>query len=272
MKRKSHLPEAERARATRRLAAPLIAAGVSVVSGAADAGDFYLRTGIGLDWPAATTFTDRNCSSASPAALYGCGKGGDGAPYRSVGGFGTAAVLEVGLGYAAAPAVRLEALFEHRPRLAYEGRANFLEPGRRQSVAAKLSSLSGMLAAYVDLPVLGLPSLGPLGPFIGGGVGAVRTRIGQTRMTFPRTTTIVPGASRTGFAWMATAGVAATLGERTTLDLAWRYTDLGSVHTGRGEGRVVWRDDSREPLPLDLAPTRSKLRSHGLRLSLRYAF
>ena len=70
---------------------------------------------------------------------------------------------------------------------------------------------------------------------------------------------------------MVTAGVATALSERTTLDLAWRYTDLGAIHTGRGEGRVVWRDGSREPLPLDLAATRAKLRSHGLRLSLRYA-
>ena len=272
MKRKPDLFQTLRAYATwRRLSAAVIVTGVSIVSGTVGAGDFYLRAGIGFDRPADTTFTDRDCSSTSPAALYGCGRGGDGAPYRSLGDFGTAVALEVGLGYAAA-AVRLEALAEYRSHFSFEGRANFLEPGRRQSVAADLSTLSGMLAAYVDLPALGLLALGPFAPFIGAGVGAVSTRIGETRMTFPRTTTIVPGARRTDFAWMATAGVAATLSERTTLALAWRYTDLGSVHTGRGEGRVVWHDGRREPLPLDLAGTRAKFRSHGLRLSLRYAF
>ena len=70
---------------------------------------------------------------------------------------------------------------------------------------------------------------------------------------------------------MATAGVAVALGERVTLDLAWRYSDLGEVRTPRGPGRVVWRDGSREPLPLDLAPTRARLRGHGVRLSFRYA-
>ena len=70
---------------------------------------------------------------------------------------------------------------------------------------------------------------------------------------------------------MVTAGVAAPLGERVTVDLAWRYTDLGAVHTGRGAGRVMWRVGSREPLPLDLSETRAKLAGHGLRLSLRYA-
>ena len=91
-------------------------------------------------------------------------------------------------------------------------------------------------------------------------------------MTFPATTTTVPGESRTGLAWMATAGVSAALNERVSLDLAWRYSDLGEVRTARGPGRVVWRDGSREPLLLELAPTKARLKGHGVRLSLRYAF
>ena len=138
-----------------RLGAALIAAGTSIGSGTAGAGDFYLRAGAGLDRPAETAFTDLDCSSVSPAALYGCGRGGDGAPYRSRGGFGTAPVLEFGLEYAAASAVLLEALAEYRPRFAFEGRANFLVSGRRQSVEANLSSLSALLVACIDLPRAG---------------------------------------------------------------------------------------------------------------------
>ena len=200
-----------------RLAVALIAAGTTILCGAASAGDVYLRAGIGLDRPTETTFTDGDCSSASPAALYGCGQGSDGAPYRSRGEFGTPPVLEAGLGYAATPAIRIEALIEYRPRLAFDGRANFLEPEREQSVMADLSSLSAMLAGYIDLPGLGLPKLGPLVPFVGAGAGWVRTRIEEMHMTFPRTTTVVPGASRTGFGWMVAAGVSASLGERVTL-------------------------------------------------------
>ena len=77
--------------------------------------------------------------------------------------------------------------------LAFDGRANFLATARRQSVVAKLSSLTAMVAAYVDLPGLGLPRLGPLEPFVGAGVGAARTWVGERRMTFPATTTIVHG-------------------------------------------------------------------------------
>ena len=50
------------------------------------------------------------------------------------------------------------------------------------------------------------------------------------------------------------------------------YTDHGAIETASGEGRVVWRDESREPLQLDLMETKAHLRSHGLSVSLRYAF
>ena len=102
--------------------------------------------------------------------------------------------------------------------------------------------------------------------------GAAHTRIEKTTMTFPATTTTVPGGSRTGLAWMATAGASAALKERVSLNLAWRYSDLGEVRTAGRPGRVVWRDGSREPLPLDLVPTKARLKGHGVGLSLRYAF
>ena len=159
-----------------------------------------------------------------------CGAGGDGAPYRSVGDFGTAIPVELGLGYTMTSTARLEVLVEYRPAFAFRGRANFLSPESRQSVAADLSSFAGMVAAYIDLPGAGVPKIGPFGRFVGAGLGVAHTRIGQTRMTFPATTTIVPGAGRTDLAWMVTAGVAAALGERVTVDLAWRYTDLGAAH------------------------------------------
>ena len=97
------------------------------------AGDVYLRTGVGLDRSVETEFTDRNnCSSTSPAALYGCGLGHDGEPWRSVGDFGTAGVFELGFGYTDTPVHRFELLVEYRPHLAFHGRANFLPQDRQQ--------------------------------------------------------------------------------------------------------------------------------------------
>ena len=232
--------------------------------------DVYLRTGLDLSRPADTYFTDADCASLVPAALYGCGVGGDGAPLRSVGDVGPVAGVEFGLGYAVAPAVRLEALLTYRPRFTFDGHANFLAPDREQSVSVDLSSLSGILAVYVDLRGLGVRPLGPLSPFVGGGLGAARVVSGETRMTFPKTRTLVPGTRRTGLTWRLTAGLGMSWGERATLDLAWRYTNAGVIETGAGPGRAEWLDGSRDPVGLDLAPTQAPLRSHGLHLSLRY--
>lgn len=232
---------------------------------------FYLRAGFVADGSAPTRFTDADCSSTTPAALYGCENGIDGAPLSSRGDFGTTGGLDLGLGYEIAPALRLEALVQHHPRIPFEGHTNFLQTTDRQDVSAELSTLTGMLAAYVDLTALGLPRAGPFAPFVGAGAGVARLRIGDTHMEFARTRTVVPGGRRTGFSWMATAGVAVALDDRLTLDLAWRYTDYGSVETGEATGRIEFRD-GRPPIPLPLARTGAELRRHGLTASLRYAF
>ena len=239
-------------------------------SGAAASGRNYLRAGVGLDWSEKARFRDKDCMS--PRNLYGCGTGPNGAPFSSHGDFGTMLGFEVGLGYVAAPFLRLEGAVQHRPSVRFEGRANFLEADRRQDVTADMSVDSVIFSAYLDLPGLGLPRLGSFSPFVGAGTGLSRIEIEETRQEYPKTTTIVPGGRRFNLAWMLTAGVASPVGKAVTLDLAWRYTDFGMVETGRGRGYVVWRDGSRDPLELDSAETRARLSSHGIWASLRYAY
>ena len=241
-------------------------------SGPTAPADFYFRAGAVLDWPRETRFKDEDCSSSSPAALYGCGNGIDGAPLSSLGDFEARAGFELGVGYAVASALRLEAVLQYRPNFSFEGRANFIQTTGRQAVSADLSSLSGLLVAYLDLPELGLPRLGPFSPFLGAGGGLSRIKVDDTRMEFPKTATLVPGEQQVNLSWMLTAGLAASLGEKVTIDLAWRYTDYGAVKTDRAQGRIVWHDGRRNPLEIDLARTRAKLRGHGLTVSLRYAF
>lgn len=240
-----------------------------MVAGSVEAGDYYARAGIGISQPTESSFTDRDCSSESPAALYGCGLGGDGKPYRSHGAFETVATAEVGLGRVGST-VRLEVLVDYSRGFRFDGNENFLEPGRQQSVVADVSSLSGMVAAYVDVPGSVLSKLGSWQIFVGAATGMARNRIGKTRMTFPATTT-VPGGDWSGFAWMVMAGVERPLNDRARLELSWRYSDLGEVRTHRGPGNVVWRDGHREPLPLDLAETRADLCGHAVRVAPRYA-
>ena len=250
----------------------VLAAGWPLFDSAARADDFYLRAGIGLDGSEDTRFRDKSCASTSPAALYGCGTGNDGAPLSALGDFGTMAGFELGVGRAVAPALRLEAVLQHRPSFSFKGRANFVQTTAGQSVSADLSALSGMNAAHVDLPRAGLRKFGPFSPFVGGGAGVSRIDIGETRMDFPRTATIVPGGQRIGFARMLTAGVGIALTEAVIVDLAYRYTNSGAAETGRATGRIVWHDGSRKPLELNLAETRARVSAQGIWVSLRYMF
>ena len=250
----------------------LLALAVAGWPGVAVAEGFYVRGGVGVDWSGGTAFTDVDCASATPAALYGCGTGNDGAPTRSKGDFGRIGAVEVGLGRSFAGPLRLEAAVSYRPDFDFDGRANFSQTQARQPVTAEASSVSVLLAGYFDLQEGGLPMFGGVRPFIGAGLGVARLKIETLRMGFPRTQTLVPGATHTELAWMVTAGAAIPLGERTTLDVAWRYRDSGDMETGQDIGQVVWRDGSRAPLEIDLAKTRAKLASHGIQLSLRRRF
>ena len=251
-----------------------LTAAFPVLSGTAVADAVYLRAGVGLDRSSDARFADVDCATHG---LYGCGAGTDGAPYGTLGDFGAITGVEIGIGYRAAAGLRIEGLVQSRPRVTYAGRANFLAPDRRQSVSADLSVLSGLAAAYVDLAELGVAGLGHLRPFVGGGAGVSRIALDETTMTFPRTMTLVPAGLRTSVAWMAAAGLAMPLGGAATLDLAWRYLASGRIATGAGTGRVLYHDGSihyrdGRPNEFRVGETHARLASHGLQLSLRYAF
>ena len=173
---------------------------------------------------------------------------------------------ELGIGYAATPLLRFEAMLRYRPGFTYQGNANFVQTTGNQEVTAELSSVSGTLPAYLDLP-----GFGPFRPFLGSGGGLNVVDFEETHMTFPNTNTIVPSGRHVDFAVMMTAGFATALWANMTLDVGWRYTDWGLVATGVDSGRVIWRDGLRDPLELELAETRAKLSGPGLLLSLRYA-
>ena len=254
------------------VAISLLILAISAWPGVAAAEGFYVRGGVGLDWSGQAQFTDKDCASVAPAALYGCGTGNDGSPIRSKGDFGRIGGVELGIGRSVAGPLRLEAAVSYRPDFDFDGRANFIQVQARQPVGAQASSVSALLAGYLDLREGRLPAFNWMQPYIGAGVGVSRLEIEPTRMRFPSTETLVPGATQTEFTWMVTAGAAIALGGKVSLDIAWRYLASGDVETGQDTGQVVWHDGRRPPLEIDLAKTRARLTSHGIQLSLRRRF
>ena len=92
------------------------------------AGQGYVQVGIGAVVAAETRFADVDCESVTPAALYGCGVGGDGERLRSAGEFEAGTGLDLGAGYA----LRIELRAGYRPAVMFGGRAG---PGSRRTIA-----------------------------------------------------------------------------------------------------------------------------------------
>lgn len=235
------------------------------------AGDYYFRFGVALDQPNDTVFTDRNCLNLYPSALYGCGTGGDGHPYRSDGGFESVFPFELGVGISTTSRFRVELVAEKRRQSEFVGLANFLPLGEQQDVVTSIESTLGLMVAYTDLTDGMSSPLGGITPFVGFGFGITHNKCSDMRMEFPRTITTVPGDTRTDLVGVVALGLSFDLNQqRTKFDLTWRFMDLGEIRTGRDIGQVAWKSGSRDPLLLDLDLTRGRLKSQGLKLSIRH--
>ena len=258
-------------RDSRRCVARAAALAAFLVAERASAQDWFVLLGAGADRNPRTALEDGRCLAASPAASDDCAAGNDAAAVHPLKDVTIEPAIALGIQTAVAPDLSIELFAEYGAGFALEGRASFHPAGGQEAGSALLSSLSELLAPYVDLPATGRYAAGSFSPFVGGGLGAVRMRTGETRMSFPKIGTPVPGESRVGRAWTVTAGVEVAVSRRSRLQLSWRYVDLFSIKTGPGSGRVEWREHG-PAMPLPTAPTSAELRSHGIRFSLHYGF
>jgi opacity protein-like surface antigen len=155
----------------------------------------------------------------------------------------------------------------------YEGNANFLAVGVNQPVSAKADSITGMVSLFVDVNgLLAGRKLWRFQPYVGGGVGLSYNRIGQMTFRFPdnpgaHKVSVTPSGDRKDFALMLAVGTGIVLTERLSLDLAYRYFDLGRVETSPGN---MFMDII--PQGIAVNNIEARLRTHGLAVGLRYHF
>ena len=228
----------------------------------------YVRLGAGVQWPDTSALKDQRCSSTSPPALFGCEQGDDGRSLGAYGGFDQAPVVDAAVGYRWTPWLRTEALLNWSPQLNVSAQSNFLGAGSNQPVSTSGNGLAGFGVLYVDGP-----SLATVRPFIGAGLGAARTSLADVTYRFPAISsdavTVTSGGSSTSFAYLLTAGVSIPVSERLDLDLAYRWTDLGTVKTNAGSAKIV-RPAGRSNLKI--AGTQIDLKSQAVLASLRLSF
>ncbi|MBK5932380.1 hypothetical protein CCR82_18070 [Halochromatium salexigens] len=106
----------------------------------AEASDWYLRAAVGIEQSNDAEFSDRDCASQQPAALFGCVRGDDGRPLGAYGDFGRYPLLKVAFGKRLLPWLRTDLSLGYRFDSDYQDNANFLSVGTHEPVSADVES------------------------------------------------------------------------------------------------------------------------------------
>ena len=228
----------------------------------------YLRLGVGVQWPETERLRDQDCGSTQPPALFGCGSGEDGESLGAVGTFRQSPTVDAAVGYRWTPWLRTEALINWSPQLDWQGQANFLGAGSNQPVSASGRSFAGFAVVLLDAPeVIGMR------PYLGAGVGAASTSVGDITFAFPAkgssAKTEIKGGSSQSLATLLTAGVAIPLSERIALDLAYRWMDLGRLTTPNAIATIT---RPQRKTRIAIGGTQMDLKTQAVIGSLRFRF
>lgn len=254
------------------LIAMLCFAFLSVSASTATAGEFaiYIRGLAGISRSFETTFEDTDCASVNPAAYFGCNSGGDGNPIGAYGDFGQSTLFEAGLGVEITDYLRVEAVLDYRPGFAFDGNANFLRAGADQPVSGDLTQMGVMAFAYLE-PLAALGIVTPIKPFVGAGAGASRNEISKMTYEFPALSqprySLMPAGDTTSFAWSVVGGAAYDVSDRLTLEVSYRYSDLGDVRTDLG---TLFIQKKSGTLEIPIAETKAELTEQSIALSVRW--
>jgi OOP family OmpA-OmpF porin len=216
---------------------------------------FYLRGDFGGAFGADTTFSDTNptspicslCKTSQPSSI------------------GNSFMLGVGAGYRFTPAFRTDITLDYITRLKISGHNSSVTS---LTNSAKVSSLVGMFNGYLDINGL-MPNnmLGPFQPYLTGGVGVASNDLGNTAYGFPGLGSGVvsqSGSTHTDFAWGAGAGIGYALTQNLTLDLGYKYMDLGQMRSG-STGTVLGTAFATTPI-------KANLQVHTVMIGFRFAF
>lgn len=239
----------------------------------APAAGWYVRGALGYEASPAADFTDADCASSRPPALFGCAAGCDGQPIGAYGDFGRFPLAEGAFGRQIFPWLRADLSLAYRFRMDYEGNANFLSVGSVQPVSVRGDSLSGMVNVFIDISgFLAEKKLWRFQPYIGGGIGLAHNRIDRMTFLFPQNAgrhklSVTPSGDRTNLAFMAALGTGVILTERLRLDISYRYFDLGRVETDPGQMVM-----NTAPAGIAVNSIETRLKTHGLAVGLRYHF
>jgi opacity protein-like surface antigen len=175
--------------------------------------------------------------------------------------FGTGVSLGGGFGYRYNEYLRVDMTIDHRFDASFTGSSTHAGGLLQLQDRGKFSATTGLVNAYVDLG-----TWGSITPYVGAGLGFSNKRFANYVIDACIVSCDVarfelgtlPARSRNDFAWALMAGLAVDAGHGATVDLGYRYLNLGKART---------RND-----PALGTVKVSKIDSHEFRVGLRWAF
>lgn len=240
----------------------------------------YLSIGMAAVSPENVRFTDG--ADSGNAALYGSENTFDD------GSFADSPQALFAAGVHLRSSFRLQLEYGLTRELDYSGNTNYQDSGTSQPSKAVLDTQQALLVLFRDFAAWEYAAGRSMQPFLGIGAGVSKFRLSDYTQRFPQPpnpqgslrrgpggeipfTALPPGSDRE-FTTMLTAGVAIPVGENAKLDLSYRYTDAGKIHTDIGDINIVrYRyNGQRREIPVKINETHADLRTHSLSLALRF--
>ncbi|MGY4231905.1 opacity protein-like surface antigen [Bradyrhizobium sp. USDA 4449] len=200
----------------------------------ADFGGWYLRGDIGM--------TNQSSKSLHSASIDSVNASFPGALQDHGFGWDSSTMFGLGVGYKFNNWFRGDVTGEYRGKANFHGSQNlplnaaFAGFGVADNYTASKSEWVVMANAYVDLGTWWCVT-----PFIGAGVGMSRNSISgfrddgvslRTGLGTSPSTTYAADSSKWNFAWALHAGLGYQVTRNVTIELAYRYMDLGDFKTG----------------------------------------
>lgn len=171
---------------------------------------------------------------------------------------GTSAIVGGGIGYQFNDHIRADATLGYRGWYKYSGSTPF--DNTTFGGSADISNIVGLVNAYYDIG-----HFDRFTPYIGGGIGFSSNDVDTAHLNVGGVPVgTINSHNNTSFAWQLGAGTAVTITNALSLDVGYRYLDMGTAETGDiatvGSATISG------------ATLKGNLRANELQVGLRYAF
>ena len=140
---------------------------------------------------------------------------------------GTGSAFGISAGKYITDNFRLE--LEAIKRTGYE--MDTISPTNNNLYEANITSKSIFINGFYDFQSFSLGST-PITPYLGGGVGISKNKMGTTHENRPSAT--LDGKTISQFAYKVAAGTLVSLTENVSLDINYQYVNLGNIKSGVG--------------------------------------